>query len=85
MSIETELDDILRIDFRDLIGKELLYKYKYGLNPRPVMWVRILELSPNRKFAKLVSLEIGINADPEWIEIENMEVVDILEDKSSIV
>lgn len=80
--LNIELDEILASnDFKDLVGREILYRRTYGPVPRDIYWVRVLDLSPNGKYAKTLWLEREDEL-PQFVDISTIEVLDVLKDSN---
>jgi hypothetical protein len=79
--INNEIQTILDVKNIDsLIGHEILYQLNDTEAPRYTYWSKILALSPNKKFVKLVSCDDieEFNA-PYYRELSQVNIVDILD------
>jgi len=76
--VSTQIEEIFAINNSDrLLNKEILYSNTYGNLPRYIFWSKVVDISPNREYVKLLSLDDG-DATPYFLKISNMEILDIL-------
>jgi hypothetical protein len=77
--LETELKTIVgSSSFAELIGHEILYQLSEAEEPKYIYWAKIIELSPNNKFVKLVDCE-EYQTPPYFRDVSTIELVDLLD------
>jgi hypothetical protein len=84
VTLNPKLDNELKIivgssNFAELVGHEILYQLSTSDEPRYTYWAKIIELSPNNRYIKLIDCDEHNNDGTYYRELSQVNIVDILD------